>query len=81
MLVLSRRTDEKIVIGQDIHVTVLRIDGNRVKLGITCNRNIPVVRKETASGQDNLSEKDSFHASNSCQPARSFGTQAEFHMR
>ena len=46
MLVLSRKIDEQIVIGRDIDVTVLHISGNRVKLGITCDRSIPILRKE-----------------------------------
>jgi carbon storage regulator len=46
MLVLSRRTDEKILIGPDVSVTVLKISSKRVKLGITCDREIPVLRKE-----------------------------------
>jgi carbon storage regulator len=56
MLVLTRRTGQKIVIGRDITVTVLHIRGNRVKLGITCDRTIPVLRKEIAIGHEKFPE-------------------------
>ncbi len=46
MLVLTRKTDQKVVIGPDIVVTVLEIRGNRVRLGIEAPREIPVHRSE-----------------------------------
>jgi carbon storage regulator len=46
MLVLSRRIGEEIVIGGNIHVTVLAVNGNRVRLGITAPASIPVARLE-----------------------------------
>ena len=46
MLVLSRRKDETIVIGDDVHVTVVDIRGDTVRLGITAPKSIPVYRKE-----------------------------------
>jgi carbon storage regulator len=46
MLVLSRRKDETIVIGEDIRVTVVDIRGDTVRLGITAPKSIPVYRKE-----------------------------------
>jgi len=46
MLVLSREVDESIVIGDDIVITVLAIEGDRVKLGVSAPRQIPVLRKE-----------------------------------
>ncbi len=46
MLVLSRRKDETIVIGEDIHITVVDIRGDTVRLGITAPKSIPVYRKE-----------------------------------
>ena len=45
MLVLSRKTDERIKIG-DIEVVVLEIQGNKVRLGINAPREISVVRTE-----------------------------------
>lgn len=45
MLLLTRNQDESILIGDDIEIVVVRT-GTRVKLGITCPRNIPVHRRE-----------------------------------
>lgn len=46
MLVLSRRTDEELVIGTGVIVRVLSITGNKVKLGVTAAPSVPVVRGE-----------------------------------
>ena len=46
MLVLSRRTEQSIKLGPDITVTVLSIDGDRVKLGIEAPREVSVLRQE-----------------------------------
>ncbi len=46
MLVLARRIGEEIVIGDNIRVTVLNIQGQIIKLGITAPPSIHVVREE-----------------------------------
>lgn len=46
MLVLSRRVGESVVIGDGIIVTVVRVDGESVRLGIAAPANIPVHRQE-----------------------------------
>ena len=46
MLVLTRKLDESIMIGDSIEVKVLAVDGNSIKLGIQAPRAVPVHRKE-----------------------------------
>jgi carbon storage regulator len=46
MLILSRRVNEKIVIGDDIVVSVVEVRGDQVKLGIDAPRNVKVFRQE-----------------------------------
>jgi carbon storage regulator len=46
MLVLSRKQGEVIVIGDDVTVTVLEVQGNRVKLGFTAPDEMPIRRQE-----------------------------------
>jgi len=46
MLVLSRKPGERILIGEDIAVTVVRIGPNTVRLGIEAPRNMNIVRDE-----------------------------------
>lgn len=46
MLVLSRRKNEKIVIGDDIVLTVLEVRGEQVQIGIQAPRSVPVHRHE-----------------------------------
>ena len=46
MLVLSRRRDETIMIGENVEITVVDIRGDKVRLGITAPARIPVHRKE-----------------------------------
>lgn len=46
MLVLTRKSGEELVIGDDIRITVTRISGNRVTLGISAPDNVRIVRGE-----------------------------------
>jgi len=46
MLVLSRRKEESIIIGDDVKITIVDIRGNKVRLGITAPREISVHREE-----------------------------------
>ena len=46
MLVLTRKSNQSIMIGDDIEVSVLAIMGEKVRIGIQAPRSIPVFRKE-----------------------------------
>lgn len=48
MLVLSRKRGEQIVIGEDVVLTVVKILGNRVQLGIQAPRDVSIDRAEVA---------------------------------
>jgi carbon storage regulator len=46
MLVLTRKKDESILIGNDIEIRINKVDGDGVRLGIIAPRQVPVYRKE-----------------------------------
>ncbi|MCC7475837.1 MAG: carbon storage regulator CsrA [Pirellulales bacterium] len=46
MLVLSRKTNEKIIIGDHVTVTVIEVRGDKVRLGFEAPRHTPVHRHE-----------------------------------
>lgn len=46
MLILTRRTGEAIMIGDDVQVVVLGVKGNQVRIGITAPKDLPVHREE-----------------------------------
>ncbi len=48
MLVLSRKLGEKIVIGDNIVVTVVKIDRNQIRIGIEAPHDVAVYREEIA---------------------------------
>jgi carbon storage regulator CsrA len=46
MLILTRKPNETIVIGDEVHIAVLGVKGNQVRLGIEAPKSIPVHREE-----------------------------------
>ncbi len=46
MLVLTRKGNQSIMIGDDIEISVLEILGEKVRIGIQAPRSVPVFRKE-----------------------------------
>jgi carbon storage regulator len=58
MLVLTRKLMEKLYIGNDVCVTVVRLEGGQVRLGIDAPRDISVVRAELLDGREPTPRKD-----------------------
>jgi carbon storage regulator len=46
VLILTRRVGEKVMIGDDVSVTVLRVKGNQVRLGVDAPKSVSVQREE-----------------------------------
>ncbi|MES2826004.1 MAG: carbon storage regulator CsrA [Pseudomonadota bacterium] len=46
MLILTRRIGETIIIGDDVNITVLGVQGNQVRLGVNAPKETPVHREE-----------------------------------
>lgn len=46
MLVMSRKKNQKIIIGDNIEIMIVDVKGDKVRLGIECPREIPVHRQE-----------------------------------
>jgi carbon storage regulator len=61
MLVLTRKTNQSIMIGDDIEVSVLAVSRDKIRLGITAPRDVPVFRKEvylSIKGEEEASATD-----------------------
>ena len=58
MLVLTRKLMEKLYIGNDVCVTVVRLEGGQVRLGIDAPREVAVVRAELLEGREPAPRKD-----------------------
>jgi carbon storage regulator len=52
MLVLTRKLMEKLYIGNDVCVTVVRLEGGQVRLGIDAPRDVAVIRAELIDGRE-----------------------------
>jgi carbon storage regulator len=58
MLVLSRKRDERIVIGDNIVITVVEVRGDKVRLGIEAPTEVPVHRQEVLDAMRRNSEQE-----------------------
>ena len=63
MLILTRRVGEKLVIGENVTVTVLGVKGNQIRIGIDAPKDVAVHREEIYSriqaGEDPTDAADS----------------------
>ena len=46
MLVLARKTDQAILLGDGIRIVILGVSGDRVRIGIEAPREVPILRQE-----------------------------------
>ena len=61
MLVLTRKTNQSVMIGDEIEVSVLAVSRDKIRLGITAPRDVPVFRKEvylSIKNEDGSGDKD-----------------------
>jgi len=63
MLVLSRKVGESIRIGDEIEITVNRISGNRVTIGVSAPRDVRILRGEVEVDLDGSAESEGALAS------------------
>lgn len=55
LLILSRKKEEAVLIGRDIKIKVVEIEGDRVKIGIDAPKNLKILREEL---YDEVSEEN-----------------------
>ena len=67
MLVLTRKPDQSIMVGNEIEITVLEVRGEQVRLGIRAPRTVTVHRKEVFE-QIKLENQSAMSASNDALP-------------
>jgi carbon storage regulator len=53
MLVLTRKKEQSIIIGDNVEIMVLGVSGDKVRLGITAPRDVEVFRKEVTADRGN----------------------------
>lgn len=58
MLILTRKSGESLMIGEDVSVTVLGVKGNQVRIGINAPKDISVHREEVFDKIKDKSEED-----------------------
>lgn len=58
MLVLTRKSEESIIIGDDVEIMVLGVSGDKVRIGITAPREVEVFRKEVKDSRNAAASED-----------------------
>lgn len=67
MLVLSRKKGESIVIQDEIEITVLGVEGDTVRIGISAPRHIDILRKEVYESIQETNRESAMPAANDVQ--------------
>lgn len=52
MLVVTRKTEESVIIADNIEVTILEVSKDRVKIGITAPKDVKIIRNELLDTQE-----------------------------
>lgn len=52
MLVLSRKVGQKILVGDDVTITLTRISGDKARIGIEAPKDVPIFREEVERRQE-----------------------------
>jgi carbon storage regulator len=63
MLVLSRKRSERILIGDDIRIIVVKLDKNQVRLGIEAPQGVTIIREELLDDVDDLDARKAWRES------------------
>ncbi len=57
MLVLSRKISQQVLIGSDISITIVRIDRNQVRVGISAPPGVSILRQELADKRHDAGQR------------------------
>ncbi len=81
MLVLTRQLDESIMIGDDIVITLVDIQGDRIRLGIAAPNDVPVHRLEVYELMQRENFEAAFQEAHSTPPPTPPAAAVPFHPR
>lgn len=56
MLVVTRKTDESLIISDNIEITILEVSKDRVKIGISAPKDVKIIRTELRNAQESNRE-------------------------
>lgn len=79
MLVITRKTDESLIIADNIEITVLEISKDRVKIGVSAPRDIRIIRNELRDAQNANKESSEAVSKNALKALLDFSKEAENH--
>ena len=57
MLVLSRKISQQVIIGSDVSITIVRIDRNQVRIGISAPPGVSILRQELVDKRQNADRR------------------------